>query len=159
MEDRKPITLDELVAQNAELILRRLIRELKESGGPTYQRIPLGVLQSRVHRLFDAFWQAVSQKDPKPLTEYVRATGRERGHEGFSVAELHNVAIRLRDALLELVDEVYADDPELRLHNSRNVEELIFGGISAGVQGFVDGREALIARQSEALRRNNDTQA
>jgi hypothetical protein len=26
-------------------------------------------------------------------------------------------------------------------------------GIGAGVQGFVDGREALIARQLEALRR------
>lgn len=154
MEDRKPISLDELLAQNAEQVLVHLVSELKESGGPTFQRISTEVLQNRLHRLFDAFWQSVSRKDPRPLTEYVRATGRKRGHEGFTVAELQNVALRLRDMLLELVDEAYADDPEQRLRNSRSVEELIFGGVSAGVQGFVDGRDALIARQFEALRRS-----
>lgn len=153
MDERQPISLDELLAQNADKILSQLIQELKESGGPTYQRIPMEVLENRVHRLFDAFWQAVSQQSPQPMIEYIRKTGRERGHEGFSVAELQNVALRLRDALLELVDRAYAGHPELRLRHSRSVEELILSGIGAGVQGFVDGREALIARQLEALRR------
>ena len=79
---------------------------------------------------------------------------RERGHEGFSVAELQSVALCLRDTLLDAVDEAYAHQPELHLRYSRQVEELVFSGISKGVQGFVDGREALIARQYRALRRN-----
>ncbi len=153
MDERQPISLDELLAQNADKILSQLMQELKESGGPTYQRIPMEVLETRVHRLFDAFWQAVSQQSPQPMIEYIRKTGRERGHEGFSVAELQNVALRLRDALLELVDKAYTGHPELQLRHSRSVEELILSGIGAGVQGFVDGREALIARQLEALRR------
>jgi hypothetical protein len=154
MDDRKPISLHELWAQNAERLLNRLVQELKEGGGPAYQRMPVEVLQTRVQRLFDAFWQAVSQNDPKPMTDYIWAASRERGHEGFTVAELQNVSLRLRDALLDVVDEVYADYPEVHLRNSRQVEELIFTGIGAGVQGFVDGREALIARQFQALRRN-----
>jgi hypothetical protein len=158
MDNGKPISLDELWAQNAEQILNRLVRELKKGGGPTYQRMPAGVLETRVQQLFDAFWQAVSQKSPKPLTDYVRTTGRRRGHEGFSVAELYTVALRLRDALLDAVDNAYADDPELHLSHSRYVEELILAGISTGVQGFVDGREALIARQYQALRRNQITE-
>jgi hypothetical protein len=153
MDERQPISLDELLAQKAEQILSQLIQELKDSGGPTYEKIPIEVLERRIHRLFDAFWQAVSQKSPQPMTEYIRKTGRERGHEGFSVAELQNVALRLRDALLELVDKAYAGHPELQLRHSRSVEELILSGIGAGVQGYVDGREALIARQLEALRR------
>jgi len=153
MDKRQPISLDELLAQNAEELLSQLIQELKESGGPTYQKIPMEVLETRVHRLFDAFWQAVSQQSPQPMIEYIRKTGLERGHEGFSVAELQNVALRLRDDLLELVDRAYAGHPELQLHHSRSVEKLILTGVGAGVQGFVDGREALIARQLEALRR------
>ena len=46
MNERQPISLDELLAQNAEHILRRLVRELKASGGPTYQRMPVEVLQT-----------------------------------------------------------------------------------------------------------------
>jgi hypothetical protein len=153
MEENKPISLEELWAQNAESILQRLVQELKETGGPAYQRTPSEVLETRIQRLFDAFWEAVLQKDPKPMTDYVWAASRQRGHEGFSVAELQNVALRLREALLDVVDEVYADYPELHLRNSRQVEELILTGISAGVRGFVDGREALIARQYDALRR------
>jgi hypothetical protein len=153
MEENKPISLEELWAQNAESILQRLVQELKETGGPAYQRTPTEVLENRIQRLFDAFWEAVLQKDPKPMTDYVSAASRQRGHEGFSVAELQNVALRLREALLDVVDEVYADYPELHLRNSRQVEELILTGISAGVRGFVDGREALIARQYDALRR------
>ena len=153
MEENKPISLEELWAQNAELILQRLVQELKEAGGPAYQRTPNEVLETRIQRLFDAFWEAVGQKDPRPLTDYVWAASRQRGHEGFTVAELQNVALRLRDALLDVVDEVYAGYPELHLRNSRQVEELILTGISAGVRGFVDGREALIARQYNALRR------
>lgn len=154
MSNGEPISLDELCAQNAEQFLGRLVQELKERGGPTYQQMPEEVLESRVRRLFDAFWQAVSQNSPKPLTDYVWTTGRERGHEGFAVAELHGVALCLRDTLLDAVDEVYANQPELHLRYNRQVEELIFSGISKGVQGFVDGREALIARQYRALRRN-----
>jgi hypothetical protein len=154
MNDSEPISLDELWAQNAETFLNRLVRELKEGAGPTYQRMPVEVLETRVQRLFDAFWQAVSAKSPKPLTEYVWTAGRARGHEGFTVAELHSVALRLRNALLDAVDEAYADHPELHLRYSRQVEELIFAGVSTGVQGFVDGREALIDRQYRALRRN-----
>jgi hypothetical protein len=153
MVDPRPISLDELCAQNAEQILNRLVAELKENGGPAYRRMAVDVLENRVQRLFDAFWQAVSQQDPKPLTDYVWKTGRERGHEGFSVAELQNVALGLRDALLDAVDEAYADQPELHLRYSRDVEELIFTGIGAGVRGFVDGREALISRQYQALKR------
>jgi hypothetical protein len=157
MDDLQPITLDELYAQSAEKVLSRLVSELKAAGGPAYQRMPVEVLESRVQRLFDAFWQAIAQKNPKPLTEYVWTTGRERGHEGFTVAELHTVALHLRDALLDLVDDAYAAHPELRLNYSRTVEELVFVGISTGVQGFVDGREALIARQTQALRRSQLT--
>jgi hypothetical protein len=157
MDDLQPITLDELCAQNAEQILARLVKELKEVGGPTYQRMPLEVLENRVERLFDAFWQAIAQKNPKPLTDYVWMTGRERGHEGFAVGELHTVAVRLRNALLDLVDEACAGSPELQLSYSRTVEELVLVGISTGVQGFVDGREALIARQAQALLRNKSS--
>lgn len=153
MDERQPISLDELLAQKAEQLLSQLIQDLKESGGPAYVKLPTQVLERRIHRLFDAFWQAVSLNSPQPMIEYIRKTGRERGHEGFSVTELQNVALRLRDALLELVDEAYAGHPELQLHHSRSVEELILSGIGAGVQGYVDGREALIARQLEALRR------
>jgi hypothetical protein len=156
MDDRKPTSLDELWAQSAEQIMNRLVIELKEEGGPTYQRMPIQVLETRVQRLFDAFWQSVSQQNATPLKEYVWTTGRERGHEGFSVAELHNVALRLRDALFDAVDEAFPDEPALRLRYSRTVEDLIFAGISTGVQGFVDGREALISRQYEALRRRED---
>jgi hypothetical protein len=148
------ISLDELCAQNAERFLSRLVQDLKERGGPTYRQMPIGVLESRVRRLFDAFWQAVAQNSSKPLTDYVWTTGRERGQEGFAVAELHSVALCFRETLLEAVDEAYADQPELCLRYSRQVEELVFSGISKGVQGFVDGREALITRQNQALRGN-----
>jgi hypothetical protein len=152
----EPISLDELCAQNADQFLGRLVQELKERGGPTYQQMPVAVLESRVRRLFDAFWQAVSQNSSQPLADYVWTTGRERGHEGFAVAELHSVALCLRDTLLDAVDEAYADQPELHLRYSRQVEELVFSGISKGVEGFVDAREALIARQYRALRRNQE---
>jgi len=154
MQDHAPISLDELWAQNAETILDRLVKELKASGSPAYQRTPVDVLASRIRHLFDAFWQAVARNDPKPMTDYIWTTSRERGSEGFSVADLQDVALRLRDALLDVVDVAYVDEPELHLHNSRRVEELILTGIGAGVRGFVDGREALISRQYRALRRN-----
>jgi hypothetical protein len=158
MNGGEPISLDELWAQNAEMLLDRMVRELKAEGGPAYRRISVQVLQTRVQRLFDVFWQAVSQNDPKPMIDYIRSTGRKRGHEGFTVSELQNVALRLRDAMLEVVDQAYADDAERRLINSRRVEELILSGVGAGVQGYVDGREALIARQYRALRRQTDEQ-
>jgi hypothetical protein len=153
MDDHQAISLSELLAQNAERILSQLIEELVERGGPSYQQMPIEVLEVRVQRLFDAFWQGMARNDPKPMTDYIWATSRERGHEGFTVAELQTVGLRLRDALLDVVDEAYADDPEQRLRHSRQIEELILSGIGAGVRGFVDGREALITRQYEALRR------
>lgn len=153
MDEHQPISLTELLAQKAEPILTRLIKELRETGGASYKQMPLEVLEKRVQRLFDAFWQGMAQNDPKPMTDYIWATSRERGHEGVTVAELQTVGLRLRDALLDVVDETYADDPDLRLRYSRQIEELILSGIGAGVRGFVDGREALIKRQYEALRR------
>ena len=60
------------------------------------------------------------------------------------------------EALLDAVDEAYADQPELHLRYSRDVEELILTGIGAGVRGFVDGREALISRQYQALKRKGE---
>ena len=88
------------------------------------------------------------------MVEYIWSTSRERGNEGFSVADLQVVGLCLRDSMLKVVDEVYAGDPKLRLRHSRRIEELILSGIGAGVQGFVDGRESLIARQFEALQRS-----
>jgi AcrR family transcriptional regulator len=153
MDGDEAISLTELLAQSAERILGRLLNELRAKGGPNYQQLPAEVLEMRLQRLFDAFWQGVSQNDPKPMIDYVWATSRERGNEGFTVAELQTVGLRLRDALLEVVDETYADDPALHLRYSRQIEELILSGIGAGVRGFVDGRETLIARQYDALRR------
>jgi hypothetical protein len=156
MNDREPISLTELCAQNAERIMAQLIAVLREKGGPRYKELSAEVLQRRVQRLFDSFWQGISKNDPQPMTEYIWAASRERGHEGFSVAELQAVGLYLRDVLLGIVDEVYADNQELRLQNSRRVEELIWAGIGASVQGFVDGREALITRQYQALRRDQE---
>ncbi len=156
MDDRKPISLDELLAQKAEDILSRLLRELVEKGGPSYQKLSVQVLEMRLQRLFDAFWDGMSQHDAKPLTSYIWATSRQRGNEGFTVDELQTVGLCLRDTLLDVVDEVYIDDPALRLRYSRQIEELILTGIGAGVRGFVDGREALISRQYNALRRNQE---
>lgn len=157
MKNQKTISLHELYAQNAERILDRLLTVLLETEGTTYRQMLKEVLRTRLQRLFDAFWQGISQNDPKPMIDYIWSTSRERGNEGFTVADLQVVALCLRDALLEVVDEAYADDPERRLHNSRRTEELILTGISAGVRGFVDGREALISRQYEALRRGQKT--
>jgi AcrR family transcriptional regulator len=154
MKERKTTSLHELFAQNAERILEQLLAVLLETESTVYKQMPTEVLRTRVQRLFDAFWQGISQNDPKPMIDYIWATGRERGNEGFTVADLQVVALCLRDILLEMVDEAYANDPERRLHNSRRTEELILTGISAGVRGFVDGREALIARQYQALRRS-----
>jgi AcrR family transcriptional regulator len=153
MDDNQPLSLTELLAQRAEQILDRLIQELREKGGSSYQQMPLEVLEKRVQRLFDAFWQGMSQNTPKPLTDYIWMTSRKRGHEGITVAELQTVGLCLRDALLDVVDEVYAGSPDERLSHSRQIEELILSGIGAGVRGFVDGRESLIKRQYEALRR------
>lgn len=153
MDDSQPISLTELLAQKAELILSRLIKELRDTGGPSYKRIPLEVLEKRLQRLFDAFWQGMAQNDPKPMTDYIWEISRDRGHEGVTVAELQIVGLRLRDLLLDAVDEAFADDPDLHLRYSRQIEELILSGIGAGVRGFVNGREALIKRQYEALRR------
>lgn len=157
MKERRTISLNELFAQNAERILDQLLAVLLEAEGTIYKQMSAEVLLTRVQRLFDAFWQGISQNDPKPMIDYIRVIGRERGNEGFTVADLQIVALCLRDILLEVVDEAYADDPERRLHNSRRTEELILTGISAGVRGFVDGREALIARQYQALRRSQKT--
>lgn len=153
MKDHKPVSLHELYAQNAERILDQLLAVLLDAEGTTYKNVSPQLLRTRVQRLFDAFWQSISQKDPQPMIDYIWMTSRERGNEGFTVADVQAVALCLRDALLELVDEAYADDPELRLHNSRRTEELILTGIGAGVQGFVDGRETLISRQYQMLRR------
>jgi hypothetical protein len=154
MKEQDPISLTELLAQSAERIMGRLMQDLSEKGGPFYQRVAPEVLERRVQRLFDAFWQGISQHSSKPLTDYIWTASRERGHEGMTVAELRTVGLCLRDALLEVVDEAYGNDPELHLRNSRQIEELILSGIGASVEGFVDGREALISRQYEALRRN-----
>ena len=108
----------------------------------------------RVQRLFDAFWQGVSRNDPRPMTEYIWATSRERGDEGVNVAELQTVGLCFREALLEVVDEACAENPALHLRYSRQIEELILSGIGASARGFVDGREALITRQYAALRRS-----
>lgn len=152
MDAGKSISLSELLAQNAERLLSELIKELVDKGGPSYQQMSLHVLKTRVQRLFDAFWQGMAKNDPKPMIDYIWEASRERGHEGVSVAELQTVGLYMRDALLRLVDEAYADDPELRLRYSRQIEELILTGIGASVRGFVNGREALIARQYKALR-------
>ncbi len=154
MSLNEPIALTELLAQNADRIMGRLLKELPEKAGPFYQRLSADVLARRVQRLFDAFWEGMSQQSHQPLTRYIWATSRERGSEGVTVAELRAVGLCLREALLEVVDEAYADDPELCLRNSRQIEELILDGIGAGVEGFVDGREALISRQFEALWRS-----
>ena len=153
MNTGESISLTELLAQNAEPIMGQLIQTLREHGGPSYQRMSAGVLERRVQRLFDAFWQGISQNSPRPLTDYIWRASRERGHEGVTVAELRTVGLCLRDALLAVVDEAYSE-PALRLRCSRQIEELILSGIGAGVEGFVDGREALISRQYEALRRS-----
>ena len=150
MDDRQMISLTELLAQNAEHILSRLLKELREKGG-SYQQMPRDVLEIRVQRLFDAFWQGMSQNDPKPMIDYIRAASRDRGNEGFTVSEVQTVGLCLRDTLLKVVDKAYADNTALRLRNSRYIEELILSGIGAGVGGFVDGREALITRQYECL--------
>ena len=81
-----------------------------------------------------------------------------RGHEGFAVADLQVIGLCLRKVILEVVDEVYATDPALHLRNSRQIEELILSGLGASVHGFVGGREALISRQFEALRRSQKTE-
>lgn len=154
MNDREIVSLTELLAQNAERVLAQLLRVLKDKGGPGYQRLATDVLQTRIQRLFDAFWQGVAQNDPRPMTDYIATASRERGQEGFTVAEVQTVGLCLRDALLEVVDEAYATDPAQHLKVSRHIEELILSGLGAGVKGFVDGREALIARQYEALRRS-----
>lgn len=153
MNDSKTISLTELLAQNAERVLSRLIEDLMKKGDSRYRQLPPDVLRARIQRLFDAFWQGIAQNDSKPLTQYIRSTSRERANEGVTVADLQAVGVHLRNALLEVVDEAYADDAELRLRYSRQIEELILSGIGSGVQGFVDGREALIARQFEALMR------
>jgi hypothetical protein len=154
MADHIPISLDELLAQKAENILSRLLRLLVEKGGPSYKKLPIQVLERRVQRLFDAFWQGMAQHDAKPMIDYIWNTSRERGNEGFSVDELQTLGLCLRDTLLDAVDEVYEAHPRLRLRYSRQIEELILTGLGSSVRGFVDGREALISRQTEALRRN-----
>jgi hypothetical protein len=154
MADQTPISLDELLAQRAENILSRLLRTLVEKGGPSYKSLPMPVLERRLQRLFDAFWQGMAQGDAKPMVDYIWNTSRQRGNEGFSVDELQTLGLCLRDTLLDAVDEVYAEYPTLRLRYSRQIEELILTGLGSSVRGFVDGREALISRQTKALRRN-----
>jgi hypothetical protein len=154
MKDREPISLHEVLAQNAEYILDQLLTVLLNAEGTTYHQMSSEVLQRRIQQLFDAFWQTVAQNNPEPMVNYIWKTSRERGNEGFTVADLQTVALCMRDAMLTVVDEVYADAPVQRLHHSRRIEELILSGIGAGVRGFVDGREALISRQFEALRRS-----
>ena len=154
MKGHATTSLPEALAQNAEYILGRVLKVLLKKEGSTYHEMPSEILQTRIQHLFDAFWQGVSQNDPKPMVEYIWSTSRERGNEGFSVADLQVVGLCLRDSMLKVVDEVYAGDPTLRLRHSRRIEELILSGIGAGVQGFVDGRESLIARQFEALQRS-----
>ena len=59
MEDHGTISLTELCAQNAERILARLLETLREKGGARYREIPVEVLQRRIQRLIDSFWQGV----------------------------------------------------------------------------------------------------
>ena len=157
-QERRSVSLPETLAQNAERILSRLVAQLRTQDGTTYGQLLPKVLETRVQQLFDAFWQGVAQNDPKPMTDFIQETSRSRGHEGFAVADLQVIGLCLRKVILEVVDEVYATDPALHLRNSRQIEELILSGLGASVHGFVGGREALISRQFEALRRSQKTE-
>jgi hypothetical protein len=155
MQNSETIALNEVLAQNAEHILDQILMVLSEAKGTTYSEMPTEVLQTRIQQLFDAFWQSISQSNPRPFYNYIWSTSRARGNEGFNVGDLQTVGLCLRDVILEVVDQAYEDDPTLRLHHSRRIEELILAGIGAGVRGFVDGRESLITRQYQALQRQH----
>ena len=154
MQNNEAIILNEVLAQNAEHILDQILTVLSKAKGTTYGEMPTEVLQARIQHLFDAFWQSISQNNPRPFYNYIWSTSRARGNEGFSVADLQSVGLCLRDVILDVVDQAYTTDPTLRLHHSRRIEELILSGIGAGVRGFVDGRESLITRQYQALTRS-----
>jgi len=149
-------SLPEVLAQNMDSIIQALVDRLKESGGPAYTSLPLEMLGTRVQRLVDVFWQSIAQNDSAILTNYISSVTRERSSQGYSIRQVQRVAIILRDVLLKVVDTVYADDPALRLKNSRRIEELILSGFGAGAFGVENGREAIISRQNQALRRTSD---
>jgi hypothetical protein len=154
MQNNETISLNEVLAQNAEHILDQVLTVLSKAEGTTYSEMPTEVLQARIQHLFDTFWQSISQNNTRPFYNYIWSTSRARGNEGFSVSDLQSVGLCLRDVILDVVDQAYTDDPTLRLHHSRRIEELILSGIGAGVRGFVDGRESLITRQYQALQRS-----
>jgi hypothetical protein len=155
MQNSETTTLNEVLAQNAEQILDQILMVLSETKDTTYSEMPTEVLQTRIQQLFDAFWQSISQNNPRPFYNYIWSTSRARGNEGFRVGDLQTVGLCLRDVILEVVDQAYEVDATLRLHHSRRIEELILSGIGAGVRGFVDGRESLITRQYQALQRQH----
>lgn len=152
-------SLPEVLAQNMDSILQALVERLKESGGPAYTSQPVEVLGTRIQRLVDVFWQSIAQNDSTILTNYISGVTRERSSQGFSIRQVQRVAIILREVLLKIVDAAYAGDPALRLKNSRRIEELILSGFGAGAFGVEDGREAVISRQNQALRRTDKKDA
>ncbi len=147
-------SLPEVLAQNMDQILQDLVDRLKESGGPAYTNLPVEVLGTRVQRLVDVFWQSIAQNNSAILTNYISGITRERSSQGFSIRQVQRVAIILREVLLKIVDAAYADDSQRRLKSSRRIEELILSGFGAGAFGVEDGHEAVISRQNQALRRD-----
>jgi rsbT co-antagonist protein RsbR len=90
-------------------------------------------------------------KDFEQVSELLSDISISRARQGFSPRETALFVLSLKQALTQILEKEYADDPKL-LYNSFNVVNKLVDSLSiVTFETFIKGREEVIVRQTDEM--------
>ncbi|WP_443947005.1 STAS domain-containing protein [Pedobacter sp. AW1-32] len=93
----------------------------------------------------------IDSEDWSPVIEILGGISITRARQGFSPRETGNFVFSLKDAIIEVIQEMLSDDPKAQVTETLKVSKIIDSLSIVTFETFIKGREEVILRQSDEI--------
>lgn len=93
----------------------------------------------------------IDSEDWSPVIEILGGISITRARQGFSPRETGNFVFSLKDAIIEVIQEMLSDDPKALVTETLKVSKIIDSLSIVTFETFIKGREEVILRQSDEI--------
>ena len=144
-------SLAELLRADRDEILTRTVEDLRGQVGSHYQERPAEELRSWVSESLDAVARSLEEGSPQPLMERAETLSRERGEMGFSIYEVVEGILSLKESILPTILQAYQEDREAASRGILQVDRILRSSTGRFAYLFAEGMRQSVRHEKDRL--------